>query len=366
MSYLKKLCVLKQISSGFASDGKKVSGLATFEKFGVRTTICVSLINFAPLSDGRYCAVISDTHGSVEKLELSVSGATKKGTSALDIQDGFACLICHISNRAKPVAFGKCTESVFDVKKICQILEENERGDNLAISESEKSDATKQCIEKNENLLERVEEKSENVPCKCGEDKSDDVPPQYDDEMVATENYFEFKDADIDNLKILEKDDENGKSDENADGESQGEICVKEEKSETCACEDEDAENLFKLENVLHARKPEYYESVKDDILDLFEKFPAEENLQKAVDDSKWVKIEFSPDKYYTVGLIYQLGVPKYICYGVPSENKTEPPTALKGYCSYLPLSLFDLRGKGYWMMYQDADTGRCVHIESE
>ena len=209
MSYLKKLCVLKQISSGFASDGKKVSGLATFEKFGVRTTICVSLINFAPLSDGRYCAVISDTHGSVEKLELSVSGATKKGTSALDIQDGFACLICHISNRAKPVAFGKCTESVFDVKKICQMLEENERGDNLAISESE--NVTKQSVE--ENIFARIEEKSDATK-QCVEEKSD-VPPQYDDEMVATENYFEFKDADIDNLKILEKDDENGKSDEN-------------------------------------------------------------------------------------------------------------------------------------------------------
>ena len=68
--------------------------------------------------------------------------------------------------------------------------------------------------------------------------------------------------------------------------------------------------------------------------------------------------------EYYTVGLIYDQKKPAYICYGVPGKYSKEPPKELKGYCSYLPLSLFDLGGDGYWMMYQNADSGECVHID--
>ena len=75
---------------------------------------------------------------------------------------------------------------------------------------------------------------------------------------------------------------------------------------------------------------------------------------------------EFSRNKYYTVGVICDEKKPKYICYGVPAESRGEPPDALKGYCSFLPLSVFDLSGKGYWMMFQDAETGECVKISQK
>lgn len=358
MSYFKKLCVLKQLASGFASDGKKVSGLVTIERYGSRTNINVSLINFAPLSDGRYIAAICDTHGSLEFCELTNSGNIKKGESLLNVADGFACLVCFVGVRVQPVAFGKCGDAVYDVKKICVFITEKEKGEkaNAKICDIE-NNKSENNAEYNHDL--KISEKSESL-------KNENKALYYDDEVVATENYYEYDDADLENLKITENNNES-LTDATVDkyGESDDQTTQKTSKED--ACENEDAKSLFKLENDRErTRKPEYFEQVKNDILELFEKYPSEENLERAVDNSKWVKIEFAPEKYYTVGIIYDLDVPKYICYGVPSNNKNEPPKALKGYCSYLPLSLFDLRGKGYWMMYQDAASGQCVEIEYE
>ena len=102
---------------------------------------------------------------------------------------------------------------------------------------------------------------------------------------------------------------------------------------------------------------------MKKELDALFETHPKEEELEKSIPLSKWVRVTFARNKYYTVGVICDEKRPKYICYGGPAESRGEPPLALKGYCSYLPLSLFDVNGKGYWMMYQDAETGQCVKI---
>ena len=73
--------------------------------------------------------------------------------------------------------------------------------------------------------------------------------------------------------------------------------------------------------------------------------------------------MNYAEGKYYTVGLIRLDGLPRYICYGVPGKYSLHPPNELAGYCSFLPLSLFDLKGDGYWMLYQDADTGDAVKM---
>ena len=187
---------------------------------------------------------------------------------------------------------------------------------------------------------------------------------------MATENYYEYPDANVENLTIKEKSHEEQPGLSAVDAVADA-VDTGEERAEETACgadadADEDAVRLFKVESPGNENgSARYYDSVKGELDELFEKYPSEDNLQRAVEDSRWVKIEFAPQKYYTVGLMFEKGKPRYICYGVPAANKSEPPAALKGFCSYLPLSLFDLRGKGYWMMYQDADTGRCVEISA-
>lgn len=51
--------------------------------------------------------------------------------------------------------------------------------------------------------------------------------------------------------------------------------------------------SLFKVESPGNENgSARYYDSVKGELDELFEKYPSEDNLQRAVEDSRWVKIE--------------------------------------------------------------------------
>jgi len=106
---------------------------------------------------------------------------------------------------------------------------------------------------------------------------------------------------------------------------------------------------------------PAFYNTVKAELNNLFEKFQAEEDLQKIFNQSRWARINYSNEKYYVVGVIKENDVEKYICYGVPAKYSLTPPKELKGYCTFIPLSIFDLSGDGFWMMFQNAITGECI-----
>lgn len=371
MNYIKKLCILKQLSSGFAADGKKVSALLTAESFAGRLTLTLALIGFAPLSGGRYRLLLCDEHGGREVFDVpSPAGLTVKKQSELNIADGFGCLVCFAGNKITPVAFGKCGDKTYDVKKMCASLGEEESpkitesaADAKGAARPQAGGATDKAQnsgvsdEKNAPAARRASPESAHEPQEPLHNES--LPPPYDDEVVATENYYEFADVDKKNLKIRE-DGNAGNSDEEG-GKAAG--------SEEIAGEDEDAQSLFRFagsENLREDERACYYDQVKGELNDLFSTHPAEEELEKCVPLSRWARVTFARNKYYTVGVISDEKRPKYICYGVPAERRGEPPEALKGKCSFLPLSLFDPDGKGYWMMFQDAETGQCVKVHEK
>ena len=367
MKYIKKLCILKQLSSGFAADGKKVSALLTAECFSGRLTLALAMIGFAPLAGGRYRLLLCDEHGGRETFEIpSPAGLNVKKASSLDIADGFGCLVCFAGNKITPVAFGKCGDKTYDVKKMCASLAEEETPKGAESAADAKSAANRA------GAAQRAEAQSPpGIPAEKSEPRAlpqnkttepprgETLPPPYDDEVVATENYFEFADVDKKNLKIRE-DGNAGNSDEEG-REAAG--------SEEIAGKDEDAQSLFRFAGSENLRADEgacYYDKVKGELTDLFSTHPAEEELEKCVPLSRWARVTFARNKYYTVGVISDEKRPKYICYGVPAERRGEPPEALKGKCSFLPLSLFEPDGKGYWMMFQDAETGQCVKISQK
>lgn len=110
-----------------------------------------------------------------------------------------------------------------------------------------------------------------------------------------------------------------------------------------------------------------FFDGIKDQIQTLFNKFPAEEILQAIIPDSKWVKIDYEDKgEYYVVGLLYEEDKIKYVCYGVPSTYSDEPPADLKGFAQWLPIDASKQDGFGYWLTYQDADTGENVKLEFE
>ena len=333
MQYIKKICILKQVSAGFAADGKTLSALLTAESYGGRLTAALTPIGLAPVSAGRYRAVLCDTHGTAEWFDLpSPAGFSVKRQSALELADGLGCALVYVNGTAKAVAFGKNGEGDFDVKKLCALADESAPPAPESAAKSGKKEPP--------------------APVRAEAQKGAPAPsPPYDDEAVADVNYFAFADA--------EREKEEAYAQAGGAGEKEG--------LGRDAGKDADAQSLFQRAGSEDARADEgacYYDKVKAELDALFLKYPAEEELAKSIPLSRWAKVGFAEGKYYTVGIIRDEARVKYICYGVPSERRGEPPAALKKWCSYLPLSVFDLSGKGYWMMFQDAVSGACVKLE--
>ena len=104
-----------------------------------------------------------------------------------------------------------------------------------------------------------------------------------------------------------------------------------------------------------------FYNDLKDDIQILFKDNPSEIYLEKLIPNSKWVKVKVEENEYYVLGLIYEDDIIKYICYGIPGIYQQNPPRQLSGQPVWFPLTNQDNKGFGYWISYQDADSGESV-----
>ena len=109
-----------------------------------------------------------------------------------------------------------------------------------------------------------------------------------------------------------------------------------------------------------------FYESISEQLEDLFNKYPAETNLENLIPSSKWVKIDYENNgNIYVLGLIYDDITLKYICYGVPGTYSEIAPNGLDSYSQWLPTNPQNPTLDGYWVMYQDAISGESVLIDA-
>ncbi|MBO5777400.1 MAG: hypothetical protein J6R34_03020, partial [Clostridia bacterium] len=163
--------------------------------------------------------------------------------------------------------------------------------------------------------------------------------------LNANENYGNFQEQNTSLSwaeraeKILAKGDENNVAEHNSRGE-------KEEDSK-----------VFAFDNIRFDGS-NFYLSVKPQLDEIFVCYPEEEVLNGLVPNSSWVRIN-TPDGYYVVGLILDGDAVSYICYGVPSTDRNMPPTEIADFAVWL--SLGGGEGRGYWLIYQDALTGKCL-----
>lgn len=105
-----------------------------------------------------------------------------------------------------------------------------------------------------------------------------------------------------------------------------------------------------------------FYKEMKQQIDSLFENNPNEDYLQQLLPNSKWVKVNIDENgDYYVLGLIYEEEKLKYICYGVPGVYQKNPPKELSGYPVWFPLDEHKPEGFGYWLSYQDSNSGESV-----
>ncbi|MBR2614761.1 MAG: hypothetical protein IKC71_04100 [Clostridia bacterium] len=276
MSYSKQVLILKEHLKGYSISGKSLSGICRIEVENGVSTIYLSLINFASVISGEFYLKIIDGKNSLYSFPLGKNpfSTTFVYEKAVDLSSVF-CVVVYQNKEVLPICYAKLNTTL-SLDSFCDRVFEELLPSGVAPLEV------------------------------------------YDDEIIATENYYLTEEAE--NLKIKE--------------------------------------NL--VEDI---EKEVYYDKVKDELEDLFKKYPLEEGLKKAIPNGEFIKIYYNEEKYYTVGLIKEFDKPKYICYGVPARYSVTPPKELAGFCSFLPLSLLNLKGDGFWMIYQDAITGDCVKI---
>ncbi len=327
MQYVKKMCILRQIKQGFSGDGKTLSGLIKAEQYGKNLAVEVSIINFAPLVSGEYYCLLSDGKGKTEMLSLHGKSMFNI-LSDIDISGGFCGIICYVKNEVVPIAYGINGNGNYDWRSILNatlppVFPKKEQVINDAVISLDEKD--------------EIDEKNK---------FNATLPPTYDDERVAKENYYE---SDYERKR-------NTKIDENARDKSTAEKQAAEER--TVPSEDDDAESL------LHPfqKDPDgYYLSIKREIDELFSQYPKDDTLKGSFSCSEWVRIKGEKnDPKYLVGVVYEDGKAQYICYAVKAEGRDNPPKEFEGACVFVPCSVFDDE-RGFFVLFQSTATGECI-----
>lgn len=109
----------------------------------------------------------------------------------------------------------------------------------------------------------------------------------------------------------------------------------------------------------LSQEKSGYYIGIRDKVDELFVVYPSEEKLTAAIPDSEWVRINYDNEDYYVVGRLKENGKVAYVGYGVPGKEAIKPPKVAEGIANFLPINGLDSGYDGYWLFFQDADTGK-------
>ncbi len=330
MNYYKKILVLKQTEVGFSSNAKEVSGIVRLEEENGVISMQLSLINVKGISQGEYRLFVVDAKGKLYNFSLENRPQSFNTVieGLADFSTGFSSGLVYITEEIPLlVAFGKTDGFFCDKTELRKLVAEK-----CLIEKKEREKEV-------EKELEKATEKK--VEISTPDTPETQVPVIYNDEAVATENYYE-----------LEKEDES--------------LCPKTDLQHNTTKEETEEEPKFDFafqdeKDADFSQDMPYYSTAKKELDELFSKFPPDDSLIRYFPDSKWVKIYYSPEKFYLVGLVNEKNSPKYICYGVPDKYSDKAPTALDGFCSFIPISLFDLKGDGYWMIFQDAITGNCI-----
>ncbi len=307
MQYQKKVILLKQVSQ-LVPDKKPLSAIARTETEAGVSTFFLSVLNARAKTSGSYYAFLLDSAGKLFSFDVGPrpTSFTKNFDVCPDLSFGAEVGLFFVAdNIPELIAFGKSQEF---------------NGDSVT-------------------LKKRVAESFLKI------NKAEAKKPVYDDEAVATVNYYQTEKEDNLNVSI-----------------GNGSSCFN--------CEEKTIENLScnnglpyatdLNESSLNFTKPTYYESAREELEEIFLKFEHVEELEKMFPESKFCKINYSEDRYYVVGVIVEEGSEKYICYGVPGKYGEHAPKELEPYCTFIPLSIFNLSGEGFWMMFQDAVTGAC------
>ena len=354
MDYDKKVLVLKQVNGGFSSCAKPVSAIARVESENGVSDFHISIINLAPVSDAEYRAYFCDSEKRIFEFNLGVRPLSFNLQFPVcpSLEGGFAVGVYFIKDYLPtPVCLGFSQGFGIDKTSLNKMVAEK----CLNSFKSPQKEYLKVCEQHTfDKEIDSHAIPSISVPPILS------TPPQYDDEAVATENYYEKDQIELTDKEILQEFNRERLSYKNEFIDYASQEKTRESTQGFARCENEAFASRFQSD-----KQQNYYSTVKDEHEDIFNKFESESYLCSLFPSSKWAKINYAKDKFYVVGLVVEKGAPKYVCYGVPDDNPTTPPEQLKGYCSLVKLFPNTQNKRGYWMMFQDAQNGKCIHVEN-
>lgn len=324
---IRKMCILKQLKKGFSADGAPLGGVIRVEKYGKPVVLQISLINFAPLSEGQYVCVLCDKSG--ERLIFPLTprvGEYRADDTPFDPEKGFCALICFVKSEVVCLAAGQNGGGSYSLKLLLDGLTPPEKS---LPSRPKDAENTKKTVPMPEITQKKEEIRKEK---------------KYDDEAISEENYYARRDRKEKACKGME--------DENAVAASA------EEKAHGTGAqknEDDTVEELFRPFKFTDGQS--YYLKVKDELESLFSKGERMRALEGAIPNSEWVNVTDG----CAVGLIYEELHVRYIAYALPARGDT-PPKDMKDAC-FIPTAGESGACGGYFVLFQDAATGACVRI---
>ena len=355
MNYIKKMCILRQVKQGFSGDGKTLSGLVKAEQYGKNLSVEVSVINFAPLSLGEYYCLLSDKKGHTEILALRGKSLFNILTD-MEIDDGFCAVVCFVKNEIVPIAYGVNGNGNYDWKEILSsalspvVSQKTSLVNEPAFTKERKetlSPSSPNPSVDDADDTDNIAENTGNVDTAQADTGDTDGGETYDDETVATENYYNEA-----------KNGQNGmeKTFQNAD--AQNSIEKQNEKTGADLAENGNADELL---HPFETNPDVYYLSVKSEIDELMKTHPRDDTLTGAFACSEWVRVKGEEgNPQYLVGVIYEDGRARYVCYALVAKDKDAPPQEIKDVSVFVPVSPFD-ENKGFFVIFQSASTGECI-----
>lgn len=164
---------------------------------------------------------------------------------------------------------------------------------------------------------------------------------EYNDYEIASENYYE---GELYEAERVYNQVDNGNS---------------RDKKEELKKEENGGAILY--ENVANkSQERNFYVGVKEKLEEVINSHKKDEELCKIIPNGEFCKILYDSDRYYSVGRIFEGYAVKYVCYAVKG-NYGEFQPELNKFLRFIPLSPFAPQSSGYYIIFQDAITGKIV-----
>ena len=302
MQNFKSVALIRQINEGY-SDGE-IRGVARLLKKDKTFGLSLSITNLLPAKNGEYLVWLENAKYQLNDLYGGFFDCNSDYNGGIAIvfksQDGF-----------KPIAYGKFSQNA---KTVWEMID------------SEKNHAKKEEVSAQKTTVFSSQE--------------------YDDFAIAEDDYFANERREKGELE--DGGEKCGSQDFNCNSQD-----IQQEEKESSFASSNSYENDDCSQNEFY---PTYYERIKDKLESVFSENPKEECLEKMVGHSRWARVGDGANSF-VVGVISINGVPRYICYGLLGSFYSKP-SEIKSYASFIPKSPFNLKGEGYWVMFQSAING--------